>query len=110
MSATASRLIASYGKSMTLVRNNDSIDPVTGVNTPGSDQQFSVNGIFKLYPDNLIDGTRITASDRLIVLDNGVEPLLTDTIEINGALWPIEEIKTSEPADDTLVYFVRVRR
>ena len=107
---TASRLIVKYGKSITLKRSSDSIDPVTGTTTSGATQYYKLSGIFKLYPDNLIDGKIITSSDRLIIMDGKFEPLLTDTIVLGVQPWSIEEIKTSEPANDVLIYFVRIRR
>ena len=110
MASTASRLIGTYGRVVMLVRNTDSTDPVTGVTTSGSTTRYKLMGIFKLYPDSLIDGTRIKASDRVIILDNKIEPILTDKIDISGQEWNIENIKTSEPANEKLVYFLQIRR
>ena len=110
MASTASRLIGTYGRDVMLVRDNDSIDPVTGVTTSGGTTRYKLKGIFKLYPDSLIDGARITASDRAIILDNKIEPLLTDKVDISGQEWNIESIKTSEPANEKLVYFLQIRR
>ena len=110
MASTSSRLISRFGQIFMLVREVDSIDPVTGVNTEGATRRYQVNGLLKTYPDNLIDGTRIKHSDRLIILDAKLEPLLTDKIRIQNNDWNIENIKASSPAGVALVYFVQVRK
>lgn len=110
LASTASRLIAKYGQSMLLVRSGDSVDPVTGVTTSGSGTNIKVNGILQKYPDNLIDGTRIKASDRLVIIDGTSEPLMSDLVKINNQDWSIESIQTSNPAGTALVFFVQTRR
>lgn len=107
---TASRLIGVYGKDIMIKRSDDSIDPVTGVTTSGATQYYKTKGMFKIIPDDLVDGTRIMASDRMIVLSSDFEPELTDAVMINDNPWTIQEIKTSEPSNTVLVYFVRVRK
>jgi hypothetical protein len=65
----------------------------------------------KKYPENLVDETRITSSDREIIIEASVvEPLLTDTVSINSQEWPIMEIHSINPAGTPLVYSMRVRR
>lgn len=110
MAAAASRLIEQFGQQVNLSRTTGRvINPVTGAVTPGVTEVFTPKGIFKSYPDNLIDGTRIKAGDRLVVLDSQVEPQMTDKIEAQGTLWPIQEIITANPAGTPIVYMVRVR-
>ena len=107
MAKTANRLIKKFGAAITISRvSGESVDPVTGVVTPGTEELFYPFGILKKYPDNLIDGTSIKSSDRVLILDNTVEPLMTDTI----VDWSIESIETSNPAGTSLVYFVQVRK
>ena len=110
LASTASRLISKYGQSLLLVRSGDSVDPVTGTVTTGSDINFKIMGILQTYPDNLIDGTRIKASDRLVIIDGSVTPLLTDKIKLESQEWNIESIKTSNPSGTRLVHFVQARR
>ena len=111
LAATATRLLTKYGQTITIKRvTGKVIDPVTGHVTPGTETTFSPVGILKKYPDGLIDGTRITASDRMLVLDNTVEPLMTDEITLQGQNWNIQEVQTSKPAGTALVYFVRVKK
>ena len=52
--------------------------------------------------------SRIEQGDRKLILDNTVEPLMTDRPTVDGKKWTIKEIEKSEPAGIPLVYFVRV--
>jgi len=107
---TATRLIIKYGQSLLLVRSGNSVDPVTGVATSGSGISYKIMGILQTYPDNLIDGTRIKQSDRLVIIDGSIAPLLTDKIKVENQEWNIESLKTSNPAGTKLVHFIQVRR
>ncbi len=110
MAATASRLITKYGQSLLLLRSGDSTDPVTGTVTTGSSVNYKINGILQTYPNNLIDGTRIKSSDRLVMTDATVTPLMGDKIKLESQDWNIESIKTLNPASTALVHFIQVRR
>ena len=110
LAATASRLLTKYGQDVVLKRTTGvTINPVTGVET-GSETTILTTGILKTYPDNLIDGSRITSSMRMLVLTSAVEPVLSDKVTIQNQDWNIEEIQTANPAGTTLVYMVRVNR
>lgn len=110
LASTASRLISKYGQDILIVRSADSVDPVTGATTTGSNSNYKIKGILQTYPDNLIDGTRIKSSDRLVIIDGSVTPLMTDKVKLESQDWNIESIKTSNPAGTRLVHFVQARR
>lgn len=110
MAATASRLIDKYGQTLYLVRSGDSADPVTGATTTGSNMNYKIKGILQTYPNNLVDGTRIKASDRLVIIDGTTTPLMSDKVKLESQDWNIESIKTSNPAGTALINFVQVRR
>lgn len=111
MAATASKLITKFGAKGTIKRTTGgSIDPVTGDTTAGTTVTYTPNTIVQKYADELIDGTRILSSDRLIILDNTIEPLTTDKITIRGEDWTIVSVSESRPAGIPLVYFVQARR
>lgn len=110
MQATAARLIDQFGRDVVLVRESGGgIDPVTGAVTTGTDDSVTVRGIVRRYPNSLIDGTRIQATDREVVVEAKEQPLMTDRVRIDGKDYPVEEIQTTDPAGTPLVYFVRVR-
>lgn len=111
MAATASKLITKFGAVGEIKRTTgDSIDPVTGNVTAGTTVIYTPNTIVQKYADELIDGARILSSDRMIILDNTIEPISTDTITIGGENWSIVSIRESNPAGIPLVYFVQARR
>lgn len=113
MAATAVRLLASYGVAVTLPRTTGSSgpDPVTGAATAGTADNKSTVGILINYPANLIDGTRIKATDKLLVLSGSVEPVMTDTPQMNGeTLGVVVSIQKKSPDNATdIVFFVQVR-
>ena len=110
MAATASGLIQKYGTEIILKRvDSSNIDPLTGVGTD-SETVYVIDGIFKKYPERLIDGKMILSGDRMIVTTSLVEPLITDKIEVDAQDWSIKDIQASNPAGTALVYFIRIRK
>ena len=111
IAATASKLITKFGAVGEIKRTTGgTIDPVTGVPTAGTTVTYTPNTIVQKYADELIDGARILSSDRMIILDNTIEPVSTDTITIGGENWSIVSIRESNAAGIPLVYFVQARR
>lgn len=111
LAATARSLLATYGQAITLKRTTgDSNDPVTGDVTAGTETEFTPNGVLKPFPDALVDGTRIQASDRELILDDTVAPEMDDEITIDGQDWTIVRIIGTKPAGTALVWRVQVRR
>jgi hypothetical protein len=111
LQSTASRLLEQFGQVVTFKRTTGGgIDPVTGQDTTTTDTLETV-GVLRRYPDSLIDGTRIQATDReLVVRATDLTPVINDSVTVNGEEFTIEDINTSTPAGTDLVYFVRVRR
>ena len=111
MAATASRLLDKFGGVVSVVRNTGgSINPVTGTIVAGTNTTLTAKGLINDFADNLIDGTRILASDRLLILDSSFEPLLTDKPVVGGQNWTIVSIKQVKPYAVSVVYFLQVRR
>jgi len=111
IAATALKLLENFGGPITLSRTTgDSIDPITGVVIAGTDSSVATTGLLKVYPDKMIDGTRILSGDRELILSNEQEVTTTDKPIIDGEEWSIEEIKTLKPFDVVIIYFCRVRK
>jgi hypothetical protein len=111
MAATALKLLTKFGQQVTLTRyTGATIDPVTGEESSGSDVSTTVIGVLRPYPDKMIDGERIMAGDRELILSSSVEPLPADRFVIGGDAWGVVSIKDIVPAGTTIVYFVQVRR
>lgn len=111
MADTALALLERFGSTITLTRTTgSSTNPITGVETPGSDASVTTTGLLKPYPDRMVDGNRILASDRQLVLSNEQEPLPSDKPVVGGENWSIVDITTVSPAGTVVVYFCQVRR
>ncbi len=113
MAATTTQLISEFGQDVIIstIQVEKKVDPVSGeVILPEVRKDYTVKGIMKKYPENLIDGSRIMYSDRQLMLEASViEPQMTDKITIDGQLWPIMEIQSINPAGTPLLYIVHVR-
>jgi len=111
MGSTALGLLVKFGQSITLARETgESVDPITGAVTAGTDASVTTTGILKLYPDNMVDGTRILDSDRMLILSNEQVPQPTDKPLIDGEEWGVVNISTLSPAGTDVIYKVQVRR
>ena len=78
---------------------------MTGVVTPGSEDNQETVGVVKPYKQSLIDGTIIKMGDKEAILSPEVEPLMTDTIE--GM--QVVNIDKINPAGTVLAYKLQVR-
>jgi len=111
MAAVALELLDEFGQAITLPRTTGgSVDPITGIVTPGTDASVVTTGLLKPYPDAMIDGARILSSDRELVLSDEQVVNPTDKPLIDGEEWSIVNIKTINPAGTVVCYFVQVRR
>lgn len=88
----------------------DSINPVTGAITSGTTTSYTPQGLIQRYRDEQIDGTRILSSDRLVIVDNTIEPLTTDEIVISSQDWTIIDVEEVKPATVGVVYFIQARK
>jgi len=119
LAETASRLLGRFGATVTACRQiNCNNDPVTGQQSSGYTQTLKAKGIIQTFKDataadqagGRVADSRILASDRLLILDNSFEPLVTDTFEIGGQNWNAVSVMSAQPANVGIVYFVQVRR
>ena len=107
---TASSLLTRFGQPINIIRETvGEINPITGQVTPGTLETFTVNGVVKAIDQDLIDDSRILATDKMVVIESKAKPLMTDKIAIQGENWSIQEIQESNPAGQAIVYHVRVR-
>jgi len=111
MAATALSLLTEFGKTITLVRvTGNTYNPVTGDTVAGTGASVTTTGLIRPYPAKMVDGIRILADDREVVLSSDQTPVATDKIVIGGANWAIVGIKTVKPDDATPVcFFAQVR-
>lgn len=87
LSNTATQLMKSLGDEtyVKITRTTGaSFDPVLGENTGGTTSVLDSVGVVVSLKSNLIDGERIKATDKMILLDKAIEPLYTDLITFDG--------------------------
>lgn len=87
LSLTATSLIKSLGDEthVKITRKSaGTYDPVAGTTTGQISSVIPVVGVVVRLDSALIDGTRIKATDKMIILDKAVEPAYTDLIKFSG--------------------------
>ena len=87
-----------------------SVNPVTGATVVGTTTTYTPKGLVQRYAEDLIDGTRILASDRLVIVDNTIEPLTTDKVTLDSQDWTIVSVEQAKPATVGVVYFIQARK
>lgn len=111
MATTALKLLNKFGQDTVLVRSaGNSVNPITGAVTVGTDASVTMTGLIRNYKDDVIDGARILSGDKELVLSNEYEPTLTDRVTIGSETWSMVGIKTIKPASTVICYFCQVRK
>lgn len=112
LSATATSLINSLGDKtyVTITRKTGGMfDPVAGTITGEITTQLTASGVVTKLDNRLIDGSRIEATDKMIILDNGITPLMTDLITFGGVNHTVIEIEEVNHGGITQMWSVIVR-
>ena len=112
LSATATRLMKSLGDEtyITITRKSGgTFDPVEGTTTGETLTTLSAVGVVDKVDSKLVDGTRIKATDKMVLLDNGVTPLYTDLVNFNGTSNTIVSINEINHAGITQMWEVVTR-
>lgn len=111
MAQTAGGLIERFGAPVLFTRESYGVaDPVTGECQEGYVEEFRPSGVFLNIDKRLIDGQRIQAGDRMLVIDDSLEPKAEDKVRVDVRDWHIMEINPVKPAGKTICTFVRIRR
>ena len=106
LQATATRLLAKYGKSVDLVSITETgFDPVTGL--PGTDTATtSVSAVFVGISSKWADKFAIEQGDAVALVESGTEPKQNDTLD--G--WTVIAVEPLKPADTVLMYRCHLRQ
>ncbi len=112
LSATATSLMNSLGDKtyVTITRKTGGMfDPVAGTITGEITTQLTASGVVTKLDNRLIDGSRIEATDKMIILDNGITPLMTDLITFDSISHTIVQINEVNHAGVTQIWKVICR-
>lgn len=109
--ATALRLLAKFGKTISLSRTTGETElPISGNILGGSDASVDITGALFDYADRLIDGTKIKQGDRRLIMSNEQTVTMTDKPIIDGVKKDIVNLIRISPDDTTVVaYIAQVR-
>lgn len=112
LAATASRLLASKGQSVTFSREvSGTLDPVTGIISGATTTTFSGNGAAFDYNNSEIDGTVIKSGDiRLLVEALSTEPEQGDKCTVNSIDYRVMDVSPTNPAGTVVMYEVQLRK
>lgn len=115
--ATAQRLLAQFGQPVTVSRvTGGTEDPLTGDMTGQNTESYTPNGVLLNYSGREAGeardaGNEIRTSDRkLLLAPFDVDPVVTDSVTVDGSEWTIIRIKTLRPAGQTLLHEIQVRK
>ena len=112
LSATAMALLKSLGDE-TYVKitrtTGGTFDPVLGETTGATTTVIDTVGAVVKLKASLIDDERIKSTDKMILLDNGVTPLMTDLITFSGIDHIVVDISEINHAGITQLWKVIVR-
>lgn len=117
LSSVATELMDSLGKrgTVTLVRVSREDDPEEGTQTE-TKVQCLLSAVNLPAPESLIGGAinndqtnMIKATDRLVVIDGQIEPVISDLLLIDGKEYRIIQITTVNHAGTPQIYKVVAR-
>lgn len=108
---TATELLTEFGMNVVInTTTGETLNPITGA-TGGSTANTTVLGIFIMYREDNIDGTRIKLGDRKLFINADIEPdNATDTVTVDGEPWQIVEVIKIKPTNELIGTFLQVRR
>ena len=111
MAATASRLLAEFGQSVTFTHPvTDIFDPVTGIETPGTPVSIPGYGAAFDYMHSEIDGTLIQRGDiRFLFESTTTAPVIGDTVTIDSVVYRVMDSKPTKPAGSTVLQELQLR-
>ena len=111
LAATASRLLANKGQSVTFSRETSTgFDPALGVDTTTTSSYSGNGGAFD-YNSSEIDGEIIQRGDIRLVLEAvDTAPLIGDTCDIDSLAYRVMNVKPTSPAGVPVIYELQLRQ
>lgn len=113
--ATAQRLIAKYGREVSLVTYSEAVqDPAMPWRSVGAAETAqSVRGVFLSYEQKHVDGTLVQAGDQKVYIPAAglaSPPALKGEVRAGAERWRIERVAPLAPNGRPILYELQVRR
>lgn len=111
MAGVSTRLLTKYGSTVSLIRAGVKVwDANLGEYVFGPGTIIPLAGVPVPVAVGLINGTTIQAGDMVVKADGGAEPKPEDKVEFTGAQWSIVNIERKMVNDDSIAWFIQVRK
>lgn len=111
MQGVATRLLTKYGSTVSLIRAGAKVwDENLGEYVFGADTVLPLAAVPVPVETGLINGTTIQAGDMVVKADGAVEPKMEDKVQFAGAQWSVVNIERKLVNDDTIAWFIQVRK
>lgn len=111
MAGVSTRLLTKYGSTVSLIRAGSKVwDENLGEYVFGHGTIIPLAGVPVPVAVGLINGTTIQAGDMVVKADGAVEPKMEDKVSFAGSQWSIVDIERKLINDQTLAWFIQVRK
>ena len=111
MAAVSTRLLTKYGSTVSLIRAGVKVwDANLGEYVFGPGTIIPLASVPVPVAVGLINGTTIQAGDMVVKADGAIEPKPEDKVEFAGAQWSIINIERKLMNDQTIAWFIQVRK
>jgi hypothetical protein len=111
MVGVSTRLLTKYGSTVSLIRAGAKVwDSNLGEYVFGPDTTLPLASVPVPVAVGLINGTTIQAGDMVVKADGTVEPKMEDKVQFAGVQWSVVNIERKLVNDDTIAWFIQVRK
>lgn len=111
MAGVSTRLLTKYGSTVSLIRaGGKEWDNDAGEYVFLPDTTLPLAAVPVPVAVGLINGTTIQAGDMVVKADGAVEPKMEDKVQFAGAQWSVVNIERKLVNDDTIAWFIQVRK
>lgn len=111
MAGVSTRLLTKYGSTVSLVRAGaKEWDSDEGEYVFLPDATIPLAGVPVPVAVGLINGTTIQAGDMIVKADGAAEPKMEDKVQFAGAQWSVVNIERKMVNDQTIAWFIQVRK
>ena len=106
--ATAIRLIAKYGRSLTL--KSEALSGASAWSPTVTSTSTTVIGVVVDYRQSDIDGTLILSGDKKIIISSSVVPTAAGRIADGSLEYSIIDVKEIKPGSTAVLYVIQARK
>lgn len=111
MAGVSTRLLTKYGSTVSLIRAGAKVwDSDLGEYVFGPDTTMPLAAVPVPVAVGLINGTTIQAGDMVVKADGVIEPKMEDKVVFVGVQWSVVNIERKLVNDDTIAWFIQVRK